>query len=137
MKINNKSQMFLTEMIIVIFFFSLAAGICVGVFAKARKISNDNRNMNKAVLAAQSAAESFKSYDEETFLEEINAEEFSDGVYKTYYDKNWNLTEKEEDSGFTMTVKISKDGSMVFSDINVAKNDGSIFELGVKKYDRG
>ena len=49
------------EMLVVVGFFIICASICVLVFVKADYISKDARDINQAVLKAQSLAEELKA----------------------------------------------------------------------------
>ena len=49
------------EMLVVVGFFIICASICVLVFVKADNISKDARDINQAVLKAQSLAEELKA----------------------------------------------------------------------------
>ena len=49
------------EMLVVVGFFIICASICVLVFVKADNISRDARDINQAVLRAQSLAEELKA----------------------------------------------------------------------------
>lgn len=60
-KSGSGSGPFLMEMLIVAGFFIVCASICILVFVKADNISRDARDMNQAVLKAQSLAESLKA----------------------------------------------------------------------------
>ena len=62
-KSGSRSSLFLVELIITIFFFSLAGTVCVRLFLYAHKISSDSKVLTKAVSIAQNAAESFLAAD--------------------------------------------------------------------------
>lgn len=53
MKVNEKSRSFLTEFIIVILFFSIAAVIVVSVFVKANTRSKDSSELTQITFLAQ------------------------------------------------------------------------------------
>lgn len=60
-KSGSGSGPFLMEILVVVGFFIICASICVLVFVKADNISRDARDMNQAVLKAQSVAEGLKA----------------------------------------------------------------------------
>ena len=60
-KSGSGSGPFLMEMLVVVGFFIICASICVLVFVKADNISKDARDINQAVLKAQSLAEELKA----------------------------------------------------------------------------
>lgn len=53
----------LIELIVAVALFSVAAAICVRLFAGAKTISDEAAQLSRAVVAAQSAAECFKASD--------------------------------------------------------------------------
>ena len=58
---HSRSSLFLVELIITIFFFSLSAVVCVRLFVDAAKTSREARDLTRAVHLAQDAAECFLS----------------------------------------------------------------------------
>ena len=57
---HSGSSLFLMELILAILFFSVASAVCVQLFARAHTASEQSAALNRAVLAAESAAEAFK-----------------------------------------------------------------------------
>jgi len=55
------SGLFLIELMLAIMIFALAAAICLRVFVASDQISAESVQLNRAVLSAQSSAESFKA----------------------------------------------------------------------------
>lgn len=110
---------FLMEMLVVVGFFIICASICVLVFAKADRTSKAARDMNQAVLKAQSLAEEIKAGQEPrwsgtlpdrdiwTYLAEADNEDQEradwlkeimdsdgyDGMQTVYWDSNWHEAE--------------------------------------------
>ncbi|MHC1724015.1 MAG: hypothetical protein AB9836_12525 [Aminipila sp.] len=60
---SSKSQIFLMEFICVVMFFALCAALCINAFVKADGMSKEGRELNEALLLAQSLAETIKSMD--------------------------------------------------------------------------
>ena len=58
-KTTSKSALFLMELIIAIFFFSLASAVCIQLFVKAHLMGTSNTNKNHALLWAQNIAETY------------------------------------------------------------------------------
>lgn len=58
---GSGSGPFLMEMLVVVGFFILCSAVCISVFVKADRISREARDMNQAVLMAESLAESIKT----------------------------------------------------------------------------
>lgn len=69
---KSKSSLFLMELIIVIFFFSLTSAVCLEIFVKAHLVGENTKDLNNAVLYAENAGELFyeygKAFPEVTYL---------------------------------------------------------------------
>ena len=52
---NNKSSLFLLELVLNIFIFVLCAAICTALFLNAKKLSSDSKRLTDAVYIAHSA----------------------------------------------------------------------------------
>ena len=61
MRTHSKTPLFLMELIIMLLVFSISAAICLKVFAGAKRIADDSRRLDAAVMMAQTAAEYWKS----------------------------------------------------------------------------
>ncbi|MBR5228686.1 MAG: hypothetical protein IKV96_02480 [Firmicutes bacterium] len=71
------------EMIIVIFFFSICAAICVSIFADARVTAEESVQLNNAVVRASNLAELYKSTDGDLtesarLLQDLNLDDVAD-----------------------------------------------------------
>lgn len=60
---RSKSVLFLMELILIIFFFSICSSICLKVFASAKTMSDYSDNLNNACVLAQDGAECYKAYN--------------------------------------------------------------------------
>lgn len=58
---KHRTSLILMEQLVMVLTFALAAALCLGLFAKAGKISHETARLDDAVLLAQSAAELLKS----------------------------------------------------------------------------
>ena len=58
---SSKLSLFLMELIIAIFFFSLSAAVCVRLFASAHTLSERTENLENAVMWSQNLSEAFVS----------------------------------------------------------------------------
>ncbi len=56
---SSKTGLFLMELIIAIFFFSLAGALCIKMFVESHRISKDSVELHHGVLWTQNLAESF------------------------------------------------------------------------------
>ena len=61
MRTHSKTPLFLMELLIMLLVFSISAAICLQVFAGARRISDESRKLDMAVMQAQVAAECWKA----------------------------------------------------------------------------
>ena len=61
MRTHSKTPLFLMELIIMLLVFSVSAAICLRVFTGAKKIADESRRLDAAVMMAQTAAEYWKS----------------------------------------------------------------------------
>ena len=61
MRTHSKTPLFLMELLIMLLVFSISAAICLQVFAGARRISDESRRLDLAVMQAQTAAECWKA----------------------------------------------------------------------------
>ena len=81
------------ELIIVIFFFSLTSAVCLQLFVKAHVVASNTKEMNTAVLWAESTGELFYEYAE-TFSPDIV-------LYKDYIPEGYDIVfDKYEDADF-------------------------------------
>ncbi len=60
---KNKTSLLLMEQLMMILVFSLAAALCLQVFAKAHEISQETARQDQAVILARNAAEVLKATD--------------------------------------------------------------------------
>lgn len=90
---KSKSSLFLMELIIVIFFFTLTSAVCLQVFVEAHFVAEKTKGMNQAILWADNAAECFYEFGEDFEKTEATlAESFS------LTDYHYDLSFKEEGS---------------------------------------
>ena len=62
---RSKSSLFLTEMIISVLFFSIAAACCIQIFVRAHFVSQNSENLNYAQNLASGMVESMMASDGE------------------------------------------------------------------------
>ena len=89
---HSRSTLFLLELIIAIFFFSVASTVCIQLFAKSHLLSKQTINENHAVTQTQNLAESFLGSDG-NFLEmkkHFPNAEYIDNSLALYFDNDWN-----------------------------------------------
>lgn len=118
-----------------ILFFTVAAAICLSVFARAYKMSSVSRENNQAVVYAQQAAESFKASGVDGLVSIIGAVKEQDGVYAVYYDGDFQPVEGREESSYAMRIYTSKEDGMAKARVLIEKEGAAVFEIEVKKYE--
>lgn len=130
----NKTRAFLTEFIIVILFFSVAAVITMELYAEANNMNNENRWLSDSVIHTQSVAEKIKAgviyYNDE-------------GIYTKYLNEDMEYVEQEQ-AFFEEKVIVSilgtdieKDAGTLYSyDIVIDNIDSGkeIYSLNVRQY---
>lgn len=93
---RSKAPLALMEQAIMLLVFALAAALCLRAFVWADTRSEDNAGRDRALLQAQSAAETLKST-----RGDLNAAagmlggSVEGGVWTVRYDEEWNETEGE------------------------------------------
>ena len=102
----SKATLFLMELVLVIFFFSICAAICVNIFGSAQTMADNSENVSRAAVEARSAASCFKAAEgdlEQTALL-LNGVEADDSVL-VYFDNNWNRTADTETAWYAVQLK--------------------------------
>ena len=133
-KRDSGTAMFLMEMIVVVCFFILCAGVCILAFVKANYLSSLSKDTNYASLAAESVAEIWKAEDarglEVRFLMSKDGET---GVI--YWDSQWNPVEDEKAADYRARVSLTREGLVEEAQIQIRrlKDDTELFELDAKK----
>lgn len=130
----NKTRAFLTEFIIVILFFSIAAVITISLYVDANKKNDESVLLSKASLQAQSVAESIRAN---------NSVYEKEGIYTEYLDVNMNIVSEDEAEYIQkIIVTATKDEGIVAGIeyqykimIMSLDNDDNIFEISLNKYD--
>ena len=118
-KSGSGSGPFLMEMLVVVGFFIICASICIMVFVKSDNISREARDINQAVLMAQSLTEELKAGVDPQWSQQLpdrniwqhlaeadgENEEYAEwnrelvessgyeGMHAIYWDSSWKVTE--------------------------------------------
>lgn len=126
MRTKSRTTLFLMEMIIAVFFFAVTSAICAQVFAKAHFVSIHTRELNQAILHAESMAEVFRSVDGDTDL----PSEF-------FYDAKWQDC-TEETSVYKLIIQSVETESLRNARISVIKqtSEQTIYSMDVCKHPR-
>ncbi len=113
---KSRTALFLMEMIVIIFFFSLTAAVCIRVFVKAHLVGRDTKDLNNAVLVAENAGELFYEYGED---------------FKDHEDEvRENLPE-----GYSVELETTDDGDFIYLDFAYYSPDKKepVYTLKFKK----
>ncbi len=130
---KHPSGVFMMEMIAVVFFFILCAGICIKTFVKADIMSREAADLNQGVLIAQSVAEVWKAEGPEGLEKKFQAygqEEESDG-YIMDFDQSGNPCEKDK-TVFDVRADIT---GPVHVDVTVSKKGKRVYTLTVTRHE--
>lgn len=92
---NRKSSLFLMELMIALLIFSVCAGVCAAISAKAAKSISDSRDISNALIIAQNNAEMIKSGN--VSVDTTN-----------YYDSQLALQEKNDENTYLANLRISE-----------------------------
>ncbi len=162
-KQSSKASLFLIELVLSIFFFIIAAVICLQLFVKSYTVSQQTIETNQAVLWSQNLAESFLGgMGEYTTVKELYSDadcvrdlSFSpDSHLLLCFDEDWNSREMLHGSSYIVFSVYRADENYAYQDIYIAKapdmllsnmsysdftellcqNEYSIYQLTVKKF---
>jgi hypothetical protein len=130
---KHPSGVFMMEMIAVVFFFILCAGICIKTFVKADIMSREAADLNQGVLIAQSVAEVWKAEGPEGLEKEFQAygQEEESGGYTMDFDQSGNPCEKEK-TVFDVRADITGPGHV---DVTVSRNGKRVYTLTVTRHE--
>jgi hypothetical protein len=130
---KHPSGVFMMEMIAVVFFFILCAGICIKTFVKADFMSREAADLNQGVLIAQSVAEVWKAEGPEGLENRFQAYGQEDGAdgYVMGFDKSGNPCGIEK-AVFDVKADIAVPGH---AEVTVSKNGKRIFTLTVTRHE--
>ncbi|MCI9488148.1 MAG: hypothetical protein HFI64_14530 [Lachnospiraceae bacterium] len=95
---KHRSSLFLLELILVIFFFSLASAVCIQLFVKAHLTERETEALNRAIPLAESAAEAYHRVSGDlsglaALFPEGRLNEAGDG-FLVFYDEDWHPVEE-------------------------------------------
>ncbi|MCL1829124.1 MAG: type II secretion system GspH family protein [Oscillospiraceae bacterium] len=129
-KTRSKSVLFLMELTIVILLFSISAAICMMIFAQAKQMSINSRDLTGAIMHLQSAAEIYKATGgDRNETSRLLGGEVVGGDISVKYSENWSPAAAEP----TYELKMTKaaDGSALFAVIRAGSAE-SVYELSVR-----
>ncbi len=141
----SKSSLFLIELIITIFFFSLAGVTCMRLFIYAHAVSEDSAEQTQAVRIAQNTAESFMAArGDAAVFEDFLQLWLKDAALTAVFDENWNCVELargqlETDEHYAARLRLKnmtpRPGTASQLEVQVLGTDGhEIYVLQVEQY---
>lgn len=125
----RKSTLFLLELILGIFIFSIASAICIQLFVKAHTISKDTTALNAALVQTQNAAAVLDSSNGsmEALKTAFPKGKLTGDTFLLYFDAKHQICE-EKDAAFSLHVTAGGTDSMLFYDIYYkALENGEIY----------
>ena len=118
---SSKAKLFLIELIIIILFFSLAAAVCMQIFAGAHTLSQKSEDLTEGIMIAQQVSEEFHS-----------------GMHResevvAYFDEDWQPIAMQSEN--YVSISVSKNEGINQANICVYSERGLVYELTAGKYD--
>lgn len=130
---SSGSTLFLMELVVVLFFFSVFAAIFVTVFGSAQQMAQDSRNLSSAVLVARSGASCYKASDGQlSQVADLLDGTLQDGDVQVYYDKDWQPAQSPEPDGFCLHVTAGNIAGEADIVVQTQNDDSEIYRLQVK-----
>ena len=118
---NSRTSLFLMELIIAVFFFSLAAAVSIRLFVGAHKLTEKSTALSNATIWSQSLSEAFYECngDVNKIAELFPSAYITENAIILFFDKEWNvLEETHSDASYEAILVTEKaDASSVYSDI--------------------
>lgn len=135
---SNGSKLFLTELMIAIFFFAVMVAVCIQLFAEAHTLSIRSKELVQSVNAASNVAEYYTMWDGET---ESWQKMFPEGswqgdTWQMALDDEWQQT--EEAGSYQVQMELSHGTGVDSAQITVIRDgtDDVLYELTVKRVER-
>lgn len=141
-KSARRSSLFLLELMISILMFSVASAWCVRLFVTARTIVGETEEQNRAQNLAAGYAELFLAFEDfDAFLlgeGAVKDEEAGEGLYRFWYDGDWNIS-GEEEAAYYIEVVVAESGDFEKCSFSFRKMEGDkvVYLLDVEKYTGG
>lgn len=130
---RDRTRAFLTEYIIVVMFFAIAAVITIQLFVSASKKSTEAKEKTNAYIIITNFVEDIMALDSSEDIKDNN-------YYNVCYDKDFNVvTEKESIYKLTVNFRLSNEntgsgGSLLSGDVYIIKNNNVIAKTYISRY---
>lgn len=141
----RSSSLFLMELILAIFFFSVASAVCVQFFVKSHLLSKQSHDLNYAVNECSNVAEILMTADSVKEGERLLKDIYADGYENMaiYYDKTFAPCDSK-DASYVLILQMEETQDMIETDIKMetfdskkdksAANEDSIYALSTKHH---
>lgn len=126
---KNKAPLALMEQLVMVLVFALAAAVCLQVFVFSDQMSRRNEIMDRAVLAAQSAAETIKhtkgDYRQAT---QTLGGNWDETAWNLCYNEKGDLITHAEDAAFLLSVSETDSGQPLLgmAEVTAEMPDGDV-----------
>lgn len=132
---SRSSRLFLIELIIAVFFFSLGSAVCIQAFARAHSVSREARNLAFASSTVSGTANvlRFTGGDAGAFREYYpEAAADADGVLFACYREDFSPC-GEDEAAYVLRAEARENGGVISSHIAMYGSDGElIYELRLR-----
>ena len=134
----KRSNLFLLELILAIFFFALAGAVCLQLFVQARTLSRQTHARNQALVCAKNVSALFEagegSFSE--ILREYPDARQEDSLLTIYYDEEWQpCAQGQETYLLTLTLSESSwEDYLLKGEIQVTDKEETLCTLDVSCY---
>lgn len=134
----KRSNLFLLELILAIFFFALAGAVCLQLFVQARTLSQQTHARNQALVCAKNISALFEagegSFSE--ILREYPDAQQRDSLLTIYYDEEWQPCTLEQET-YLLTLTLSEsswEDHLLKGEIQVTDKEETLCTLDVSCY---
>ena len=131
---HTRSSLFLIELIIAVFFFSIGSAVCIRAFSQAYLMSRSAQELSFASSQISGAASAVRYTDRsaEALSEYFPSARADDSGCLIYYDRNRRPCSPEEAS-YTMTIRTEQDGIRTDIFLSMTRQDGAVlYELSLR-----
>lgn len=134
---NSKSFLFLTEMCIAILFLAITCAVSIQMYAKAKSINNQSKDLSSSVNICENVASLIKSGESrEQLAKTLGGTKKEDGSVYIYYDNHWNTT--KENPNFIAKIEFQEhdillDATIVIEKVNLNTNE-QVYALSVSQF---
>jgi len=133
---NNSSKLFLTELMLSIFLFSVITAVCVQLFVESYTMSRRSQNLTQAVNVASNTAECYSVWDFQkdswnTFFPQGN---WNQDTWQLFYDKDWQPC--KENGTYLLEMKLVREDIFLVAHISVTdQQNRELYSLITKRID--